>query len=151
MRTTPARRLDPVLEFLQLLWSVEHGLQSASKRMEASLGITGPQRLVLRMVGRFPGVSAGELAHIVQLHPSTVTGILQRLVARGLLARVGDPRDNRRVRLRLRPAARGFMRPSSGRAERAVTRALAGMSATQVRAARAVLSAVAAALKGGGD
>lgn len=145
-RTTPARRLDPVLDFLQLLWSVEHGLQSASKRMEASLGITGPQRLVLRMVGRFPGLSAGELAHIVQLHPSTITGILQRLVARGLLVRDRDPRDNRRVRLRLRTAARVFTGPSSGTVERAVTKALAGVSAPQVRAARAVLSAVSAAL-----
>ena len=55
--------------------------------MESELGITGPQRLVLRVVGQFPGLSAGELAHIVRLHPSTITGILQRLVARGLLER----------------------------------------------------------------
>src|ERR1700733_7143915 len=72
--------LDPVLDFMRLLWGIEHRLQSASKRMEASLGITGPQRLVLRVVSRFPGLSAGELARVVRLHPSTVTGILQRLV-----------------------------------------------------------------------
>ena len=78
-------RLDPVLDFLRLLWSIEHGLQRVSKRMEAELGITGPQRLVLRVVGRFPGLSAGELAHIVRLHPITITGILKRLVSRGWL------------------------------------------------------------------
>jgi hypothetical protein len=38
--------LDPVLDFMRLLWRLEHGLQSASKQMEATLGITGPQRLV---------------------------------------------------------------------------------------------------------
>jgi hypothetical protein len=44
--------LDPVLDFMRLLWSIEHGLQRMSKRMEAELlGITGPHRLVLRLVG----------------------------------------------------------------------------------------------------
>src|SRR5260370_41656340 len=71
--------LDPALDFLRLLWAIEHGLQRMSKRMEASLGVTGPQRLVLRIVGRFPGLSAGDLAHILPLPPSTITGILQRL------------------------------------------------------------------------
>ena len=104
--TSAARfQLEPVLDFMRLLWSVEHGLQRMSKRMESELGITGPQRLVLRVVGQFPGLSAGELAHIVRLHPSTITGILQRLVARGLLERERDPSDSRRARLRLKPRA----------------------------------------------
>ena len=34
--------LDPVLDFMRLLWNVEHGLQSTSKHMETTLGITGP-------------------------------------------------------------------------------------------------------------
>jgi predicted ArsR family transcriptional regulator len=76
--------LDPVLDFLRLLWSIEHRLQSTSKRMGTTLGITAPQRLVLRIVSQYPDISAGELAHVVRLHPSTITGILQRLVAKGL-------------------------------------------------------------------
>src|SRR5262249_33545881 len=95
--------LDPILDFMRLLWSIEHGLQRMSKRMEHEIGITGPQRLVLRVVGQFPDLSASELAHIVRLHPSTITGILQRLVARGLLERQRDPDDTRRARLRLKP------------------------------------------------
>jgi DNA-binding MarR family transcriptional regulator len=76
---------------MRLLWSIEHGLQRMSKRMENEIGITGPQRLVLRVVGQFPGLSASELAHIIRLHPSTITGVPQRLVARGLLERQRDP------------------------------------------------------------
>jgi MarR family transcriptional regulator, organic hydroperoxide resistance regulator len=118
-----------------------------SKRIEASLGVTGPQRLVLRIVGRFPGLSAGDLAHIVQLHPSTITGILQRLVGRGLLVRERDPEDNRRVRLRLKARAWTFTRASQGgTVEWAVTRALGRTPTPHVRAAREVLSAVALAL-----
>src|SRR5579864_5849970 len=116
--------LGPILDFLRLLWAIEHGLQRASKRMEATLGVTGPQRLVLRVVGRFPGLSAGELAHIVLLHPSTITGIVQRLVSRGLLVRERDPDDSRRARLRLKPRAVAYTRTSSGTVEQAVTQAL---------------------------
>jgi MarR family transcriptional regulator, organic hydroperoxide resistance regulator len=136
-------RLEPVLDFMRLLWSIEHGLQRISKRMEGELGITGPQRLVLRVVGQFPDLSAGELAHVVRLHPSTITGILQRLVARGLLERKRDPGDSRRARLRLKPAAVAFTQTSKGTVEKAVTRALNRVGATNVRAARKVLAEIA--------
>src|SRR5262245_61871378 len=141
--------LDPVLDFLRLLWSIEHGLQRLSKRMEATLGITGPQRLVLRIVERYPGISAGELAHIVRLHPSTVTGILQRLVSRGLLARTRDPHDSRRARLQLKRRAASFTRASSGPVEQAVTRALTHSGAATVRRARKLLAMLAEELDGG--
>jgi MarR family transcriptional regulator, organic hydroperoxide resistance regulator len=134
--------LDPVLDFLRLLWSIEHGLQRMSKRMEVELGITGPQRLVLRVVGQFPGLSAGELAHIVRLHPSTITGILQRLVARGFLERKRDPGDSRRARLRLKPSARAYTRTSSGTVERAVRQALNQVGASHIRSARKVLAEI---------
>jgi DNA-binding MarR family transcriptional regulator len=136
-------QLDPVLDFMRLLWSVEHGLQRSSKRMESELGITGPQRLVLKVVGQFPDLSAGELAHIIRLHPSTITGILQRLVGRGLLERTRDPLDSRRARLRLKPAAVTHTRSSSGTVEEAVTRALEHVGPSNVRAARKVLTEVA--------
>ncbi len=135
--------LDPVLDFMRLLWSVEHGLQRMSKRMEGELGITGPQRLVLRIVGQFPDLSAGELARIVRLHPSTITGILQRLVSRGLIERTRDPADSRRARLRLRQRAVAYTRVAPGTVEQAVTSALRQVGPSNVRAARKVLAAVA--------
>jgi DNA-binding MarR family transcriptional regulator len=142
--------LDPILDFMRLLWGIENRLQSASKRMEASLGITGPQRLVLRVVSRFPGLSAGELAHLVRLHPSTVTGILQRLVRKGLLARETDPGDSRRVRLYVRPEARPFTRRAHGTVEATIARVLKRVPLPQVRHARLVLTAVAEALEDDG-
>ena len=141
-----AYALDPVLDFMRLLWSIEHGLQRMSKRMESELGITGPQRLVLRVVGQFPGLSAGELAHIVRLHPSTITGILQRLVAGGLLERERDPADSRRARLRLKPRAIVYTRTSPGTVEKAVTGALKRVGASKVLVARQVLAEVAQTL-----
>src|SRR5207249_10394609 len=89
--------LGAVLDFLRLLWAVDHALQSASKRMESNFGMTGPQRLVMRIVGRFPGIAAGRVAEILHVHPSTLTGLLKRLESRGLLQRRTDPGDARRV------------------------------------------------------
>lgn len=96
-------KLGETLEYMRLLWAVEHSLQRVSKRMEVDAGVTSPQRLVLRIIGRFPGIAAGSLARILHLHPSTLTGILQRLDKRGYLRRKADPADARRVLLSLSP------------------------------------------------
>jgi MarR family transcriptional regulator, organic hydroperoxide resistance regulator len=146
VRSPAALDLDPILDFMRLLWSVEHGLQSTSKRMEASLGITGPQRLVLRIVSQRPGLSPGEVARIVHLHPSTITGILQRLVTKGLLRRERDSNDHRRIRLHSQAAARQFVAASTDTVESAVTHALSRIPIYRMRHAREVLSAIASAL-----
>jgi DNA-binding MarR family transcriptional regulator len=117
-------KLGPVLDFLRLLWAVDHALQSGSKRMEISLGVTGPQRLVLRIVGRLPGISAGELAQILHVHPSTLTGVLRRLQARALLQRRADPNDARRALLTLSAKGRKLDSLQTGTVEAAVGRAL---------------------------
>ena len=142
-----ARTLDSTLDFMRLLWSIEHHLQSTSKRMGSRLGITGPQRLVLKVVAEYPGISAKEVADVVRLHPSTITGILQRLAEKGLLLRARDPIDTRRVRLRIQPGARRFTRRSKGTVEYAVERALKRVPAGSVQAARDVLGAIATSLE----
>lgn len=85
--------------------------------MAAVLGVTGPQRLAVRIVGRFPGISAGQLAGVLHLHPSTLTGILRRLERRGLLTRRRDPRDSRRVAFGLSAAGRRLDVEASGTIE----------------------------------
>ncbi len=115
-------KLGPVLDFLRLLWAVDHALQSGSKRMEISLGVTGPQRLVLRIVGRFPGISAGEVAQILHVHPSTLTGVLRRLQTRALLQRRADPNDARRALFTLSAKGRKLDSLQTGTVEAAVRR-----------------------------
>jgi len=137
-----ARRLGRVLEFMRLLWALDHALHSTSKFMEARLGITGPQRLVIRMIGRFPGVSAGALADLLHVHPSTLTGVLRRLTGRGAIRRTADPRDSRRALFWLTPRGQGIDRLRSGTVEAAVTRALARAPARNRAAARTMLARV---------
>ncbi|WP_437786333.1 MarR family winged helix-turn-helix transcriptional regulator [Sorangium sp. So ce1097] len=140
-------RLGEVLDFMKLLWAVDHGLQSTSKRMEAKMGVTGPQRLVIRIVGRYPGISAGQLADIMQLHPSTLTGVLKRLQERGIIERRVDPNDGRRALLGLTPRGRELDSLRTGTVEAAVRQALKAMPRRKLEAAQDVLAAVAEALQ----
>ena len=117
--------LGPVLEFMKQLWAVDHGLQTISKRLESAHGITGPQRLVVRIVGRTPGISAGALAQILRMHPSTLTGILRRLETRGVLTRKSDPNDARRALFALTARGRKVDTLKTGTVEAAVRRVLA--------------------------
>ena len=139
--------LPDVLQFMQLLWAVVHGLEQTSKRMRRRIGVTGPQRLVLRVVGLFPGLSAGDLATILHVHPSTLTGVIQRLVTQGLLVRADDPRDRRRAILRL--TKRGGRVNAARRAtvESSVAEALDGVSKQDREAARRVLERLAQHLR----
>jgi DNA-binding MarR family transcriptional regulator len=133
--------LGAVLDFMRLLWAVDHGLQSASKRMEAAHGITGPQRLVVRIVGRFPGISAGRVSEILHVHPSTLTGILRRLEQRGILQRKPDARDARRALFGLTPKGKKLDTLRTGMVEQAVRRVLT-KDPQAVAAAQEILAAL---------
>jgi DNA-binding MarR family transcriptional regulator len=138
--------LGEVIDFMRLLWAVDHGLEASSKQMDALFGVTGPQRLVIRIVGRHPGIAAGRIAEMLHVHPSTLTGVLGRLVERGILTRSGDPNDRRRALFGLTAAGEKLDRLRSGTIEAKVRRALGKVSAREIGAAGRVLSAVAQSL-----
>ena len=116
--------LPEVLRFMQLLWAVVHGVERASRRMVGQIGVTGPQRLVLRVVGLSPGLSAGEVAAILRVHPSTLTGVLRRLVGQRYVTRRAHPRDGRRAVLQLTRRGARVNRAGRGTIEAAIARAL---------------------------
>jgi MarR family transcriptional regulator, organic hydroperoxide resistance regulator len=130
--------MGPVIEFMRVVWSLDHALQKTSKRMETTLGITAPQRLVIRILGRFPGMSAGLLAIILRLHPSTLTGVLKRLQRQGLITRRADPRDHRRAVLGLTTKGRALDVDAEGTVEAAVRAAFEELPETKIKVAAEV-------------
>jgi DNA-binding MarR family transcriptional regulator len=115
--------------------------------MKARLGVTGPERMILRLVGRSPGVAAGELARILRVHPSTLTGPLKRLVRRGLLVRRVDGADARRALFTLTARGETIDRMRRGTVEAAIRGALGTLPDREVRVAAAVLDALARAME----
>lgn len=127
---------------MRLLWELVHGLDRASKQMSQNLGVTGPQRLALRVVGLFPGISAGQLAHILHIHPSTLTGILQRLIEQRLVERTAAAGDRRRAQLKLTARGTRIDQLSSGTVESAVNSVLRRSSTRDRAAAQRLVSAL---------
>jgi DNA-binding MarR family transcriptional regulator len=138
---------DPVLQFMQVMWAVDHQLQSVSKRMVTTLGLTVPQRMTLLLIGRNPQISAGELARMLHLHPGTISGIVGRLEEARLVTRATDTGDARRERLILTRRGREVNRRRAGTFEDAVRKTLAETSEADVAGTERVLRRLAARLR----
>lgn len=67
-----------------------------SRHLVQEYGLTGPQLVVLKELARVGTASTSQLAVAVSLSSATVTGILNRLEKRNLLARAKSERDRRR-------------------------------------------------------
>lgn len=64
-------------------------------------GLGASDSKALDLVDRFGPLTAGELATRSGLAPASITGLLDRLEHRGLIRRVRDPDDGRRVLIEL--------------------------------------------------
>jgi DNA-binding MarR family transcriptional regulator len=132
-------RVRGSLAFLQCLWRTSHAIERRSRRMERTLGVTAPQRLVLRLLGRFPGITAGQLARSLHVDPGTLSASLRRLEARGLIERRRDPLDSRRVTVGLTRQGRELDVPRQNTIEAAADALLAGTSPRDLAATVRVL------------
>ncbi len=142
--------LGPVLDFLRELWALDHAFDRTSKRMLARIGITAEQRVLMRIIGENPGISAGRLAEMLHVDAGTTSASLRRLEERALLVRERDAKDGRRVTLRLTPTGRKLSLVRSHTVESAVERALAISRPAEVRAFGQVLARLIEALESDG-
>jgi MarR family transcriptional regulator, organic hydroperoxide resistance regulator len=125
------------LDVMQSLWALSHALEARSKWMLRNLGVTGPQRLLLRFVGEAPGCSPGEAARGLRLNPGTVSRLATGLERSGLVRRAEDRSDGRRQRLILTRRGESLNRDARWTVEAAVRASLDGATAAEVRQARA--------------
>ena len=65
------------------------------------LGLTHPQYLVMLALWQHGTLSVKELSGLLQLDPGTLSPLLKRLEAAGLLRRERDPKDQRNLALAL--------------------------------------------------
>jgi len=144
------RRAAPgVLEAMQALWSLAHALEARSKWMHREFGVTGPQRLLLRVVGELPGCSPGAAARQLRLHKATVTRLLVGLERLGLVQRRADASDARKQRLTLTARGRRVFALRAGTVEAAVRGAVAGGPPQELRATLAFMGRLSEALTPG--
>jgi DNA-binding MarR family transcriptional regulator len=99
-----ALRLDNQLCFA--LYSASLAMTKLYKPLLDELGITYPQYLVLLVLWERDGLTVSELGERLSLDSGTLTPLLKRLETAGLVSRLRDTQDERRVLVRLSAAGR---------------------------------------------
>jgi MarR family transcriptional regulator, organic hydroperoxide resistance regulator len=129
--------------FLRALWELNHALESASRTMKRQLGVTGPERLFVRVVGLQPGITPRGIAQALRVHPSSITVLIKRLEQRRLIARTVNPADGRSFHLYLTPEGQRVDAVRQGTIEAAVRDAIEANDAEDVATASRLLVSIA--------
>ncbi len=95
---TAAALLDNQLCFS--LYATSMAVSRTYKPLLDALGITYPQYLVLLTLWEQDGLTVGGIAARLGLESSTVTPLVKRLEAAGLVTRARNPADERQVQVR---------------------------------------------------
>jgi MarR family transcriptional regulator, organic hydroperoxide resistance regulator len=95
-------RLGSMLCFT--VYSTAHAFTRAYKPLLDALGLTYPQYLAMFALWENDNLSVKELGELLHLDSGTLTPLLKRLEAMGLVRRARDPADERSVRISLTPA-----------------------------------------------
>jgi len=97
-------KLDNQLCFA--VYSASLAMTRLYKPLLDNLGLTYPQYLVLLVLWERDGLTVSELGGRLSLDSGTLTPLLKRLEASGLVARIRDTADERRVHVSLTAAGR---------------------------------------------
>ncbi|PZR34022.1 MarR family winged helix-turn-helix transcriptional regulator [Caulobacter segnis] len=104
MTDTPPLPLDGQLCYA--IYSAGIAIQRTYKPLLDGLGLTYPQYLVLNLLWAEDGQPVGRLADRLALESSTLTPLLKRLEAGGMVRRARNPDNERQVIITLTPAGR---------------------------------------------
>ena len=90
------------------LYATSLAMTKTYKPLLAPLGLTYPQYLAMLVLWEQDGITVSQLGDRLTLDSGTLTPLLKRLAAMGLLQRQRDDRDERRVLLRLTESGRAL-------------------------------------------
>ena len=99
-----ALKLDNQLCFA--LYSASLAMTKLYKPLLDELGLTYPQYLVMLVLWEGDGIMVSELGQRLSLDSGTLTPLLKRMEAAGLVSRLRDVADERRVHIHLTAAGR---------------------------------------------
>jgi MarR family transcriptional regulator, organic hydroperoxide resistance regulator len=109
------------------LYSASLAMTKLYKPLLEPLGLTYPQYLVMLVLWESDGLAVSQVGERLALDSGTLTPLLKRLEAAGLVQRLRDTADERRVLLQLTPAGRALKAQA-----RKVPAAVAGASGCEL-------------------
>ena len=108
--TAHISRDDEISETVQSLRRIVKTIQDYSQQVSSEFGITGPQLWALKTISDHGTIPLGQLSRQMLLHPSTVTGVVDRLENKGYVTRGRDATDRRIVTVSLTAAGKDLVK-----------------------------------------
>ncbi|MDQ0512032.1 MarR family winged helix-turn-helix transcriptional regulator [Ancylobacter amanitiformis] len=105
-------KLDTFLCFA--VYSANHAFNRVYKPLLDRLGLTYPQYLAMVTLWTQDGVTVGQIGERLMLETNTLTPLLKRMEAAGLVRRVRDAVDERQVRIHLTDKGRALRGEAEG-------------------------------------
>ena len=90
-----------ISEIMQSLRRIFKAIQDYSHEVSEKFGITGPQLWALKTISQNESLSLSDLSERMYLHPSTMTGVIDRLERKGYVTRSRDKVDRRVIYVQL--------------------------------------------------
>jgi DNA-binding MarR family transcriptional regulator len=151
--TTPhpqSAERSPTLADPSLGYLVRYAHRAFVKALAQELephGISPGEWSALRVLWMREGLTQVELAERMRVEKASLTGVLNSLEEKRLIVRARNPRDRRKINLRLTPAGRNLEKRLLACAHRINEKATAGLPPAQVAEVRALLHAFIANLE----
>jgi DNA-binding MarR family transcriptional regulator len=127
--------------FFQLAKAAQTGSRFWSQKV-AALNVTATQAMVLRFLFDRDEVNSSELGSRTELDSATLTGILDRLEAAGIIERRPNPTDRRAIHIHLTGKGRGAAKEISRLVGIANTEFLGSLNASEEKELRRLLDKV---------
>jgi len=99
-----------ISEIMQNLRRIFKAIQDYSQEVSSRFGITGPQLWALKTIFQNGSLSLRDLSERMYLHPSTITGVMDRLEKRGYVSRDRDREDRRVIKVQLTPKGKRLVK-----------------------------------------
>jgi DNA-binding MarR family transcriptional regulator len=112
--TLPQSSADPTPTLVRSVRRIAQAIDVRSREIARMTGLTLPQLLVLQSIRTLGEVSTSVISRDVFMSPPTVVAVLDRLEARGFIARYRSTSDRRIVHARLTESGEAALKEAPG-------------------------------------
>lgn len=108
----PEPSSDPMFEVFDLIGAIARRMDRLQALALSRTNLTAPQYMILANLHEKDGRPLGELADIMRCSKSTITGVVDTMERKGLVARVPNPEDRRSHLVRITPKGKALRKSS---------------------------------------
>lgn len=145
MSPTTDRDLD-LRAALDAVRQIVQALRAGAGDAQRRAGVTTAQLFALQQIAEHPGASVNDVAALTFTHQSSVSVVVQRLVALRLVVKVRAPRDRRRQHLAPTAAGRRILRQAPVVVQQRLVGAIASLRRAERKTLARLLGEIAACI-----